>query len=135
MDPQKYGALLQGVQLERLYMDNCSAQSRKEKLWESASLSLSLDDKPKVREKTDEGFTIDHEYSLIAKPSGSRAYALKITCTFVLIYSSEQELPDEFIELFSDWNVRLNSWPYFREFVQSMTQRMAIPPLTLPLLK
>ncbi len=42
--------------------------------------------------------------------------------------------PDD-IEHFSKINPVYNAWPFWREFVQSMTTRMGFPALTIPLLK
>jgi preprotein translocase subunit SecB len=39
------------------------------------------------------------------------------------------------IEYFAKINPIYNAWPYWREFVQSMTIRMGFPALTIPLLK
>ena len=135
LTPKKYREILRGVQLHRFLMAECAAKLKQEELVQARSISIDLSDKPKVRQKMSDGFVVEHIYSLIAKPTGTRAHALKITCTFVLMYSSTDEVPDEFLEIFIKRNVRTNSWPYFRELVQNMTQRMDVPPLTLPLLK
>jgi hypothetical protein len=37
------------------------------------------------------------------------------------------------LNLFAEANGVFNAWPYFREFVQSTTQRMGVPPIVLPL--
>lgn len=41
----------------------------------------------------------------------------------------------ESIAAFKDGNAIFNCWPYAREFVQSMTERMAVHPPPLPLLR
>jgi len=134
---QKYQEALGGVQLEGLVLDECSAELRREKLLTSTSRSLTLavSDEPRVQAKSDHGFIIEQKYKLVAKPSNERAYALRLTCKFVLTYSSDGEVSDQFLEIFTSNNVSLNSWPYFRELVQNLTQRMGMPPLTVPLLK
>ncbi|MBN2053445.1 hypothetical protein JW905_00900 [bacterium] len=40
---------------------------------------------------------------------------------------------DSVWDVFSALNIPLNAWPYLREYVQNVTQRLGIPPLTLPL--
>lgn len=61
--------------------------------------------------------------------------ALEIRSVFRLTYglpkafqASQQE-----IQAFSVTNSMLNSWPYWREVVQSTVTRMGLPPLVLPL--
>ncbi|HEX9883411.1 MAG TPA: hypothetical protein VGA79_05555, partial [Desulfobaccales bacterium] len=47
----------------------------------------------------------------------------------------------DLIDQFDHWNYRFkinpisNAWPYWREFVQSMSARMGFPALTVPLLE
>jgi hypothetical protein len=61
----------------------------------------------------------------------------RIMSTFELIYF----LPDVIkptpreITAFCRTNAMLNSWPYWREFVQNTSVRMNMPPLTLPLFR
>lgn len=62
---------------------------------------------------------------------------VRIVSTFELLYS----LPDVIwpttgeINAFCKTNAMLNSWPYWREFVQNTIVRMNMPPLTLPLFR
>jgi preprotein translocase subunit SecB len=39
------------------------------------------------------------------------------------------------VKAFATTNGMLNVWPYWREFVQSVTSRAGLPPLTLPLFR
>lgn len=43
-----------------------------------------------------------------------------------------EDLTDDHLKHFADKNGVFNAWPYWREFVQNMTTRMQLPPLTLP---
>jgi hypothetical protein len=75
------------------------------------------------------------QYSLVAKRTADKAPAVDIRASFELLYTIPPDLKpsDREIKAFSVTNAMLNSWPYFREFVQSMIARMNLPPLTLPL--
>lgn len=55
---------------------------------------------------------------------------------FELVYQyiHEGDLSQENAELFGKVNGIYNVWPYWREFVQSMTARLSLPPLTMPLI-
>lgn len=61
----------------------------------------------------------------------------KISASFHLVYELPSELKPDRSEIlaFAQTNAVYNAWPYWREFVQSMTSRMNVPPLTLPLLR
>lgn len=60
---------------------------------------------------------------------------LRIEAQFVLRYRvpSFEGLKKANIAAFGELNGLYNAWPYWREFVQSTTVRMGLPPLTVPL--
>jgi len=59
---------------------------------------------------------------------------LRIEAQFALRYRvpSLAGLKKSNIEAFGELNGLYNAWPYWREFVQSTTVRMGLPPLTIP---
>ncbi len=59
---------------------------------------------------------------------------LRIEAQFVLRYRvpSFEGLKKANIVAFGELNGLYNAWPYWREFVQSTTVRMGLPPLTIP---
>jgi hypothetical protein len=70
-------------------------------------------------------------------PSPRSERALRIEGTFELLYSLPSNFrpkPEE-LGAFSRTNAMFNSWPYWREFVQSTVARMCLPPLTIPLFR
>lgn len=64
---------------------------------------------------------------------GSDNYLL-IEAEFLVIYSiqSFDDLSEDNIDAFADKNGLYNCWPYWREYVQSMTTRLGVSALTLP---
>lgn len=61
---------------------------------------------------------------------------VRIQGEYELEYSIESfdQIKPENIKAFGSMNGIYNAWPYWREFVQSMTVRMGLPPLTLPVM-
>lgn len=59
---------------------------------------------------------------------------VRIEAQFVLRYRvpSFESLKKANIDAFGELNGLYNAWPYWREFVQSTTVRMGLPPLTVP---
>lgn len=135
VSPNQYEKALQGVELESLVLDECSAKLKREKLLSSASLNVLVSDEQALKDQSEQRFIIEQKYKLIVKPSGERTHVLQVTATFILTYTLSSKVPRDFLKIFSEGNVHLNSWPYFRELVQNLTQRMGIRPLTVPLLK
>jgi hypothetical protein len=63
--------------------------------------------------------------------------AFRVAASFELAYKIPPDLDPSRQELraFAETNAVFNAWPYWREFAQSMTARMNLPPLTLPLFR
>jgi preprotein translocase subunit SecB len=62
---------------------------------------------------------------------------VSIAGVFELVYRIHAEIkasPSQ-LQAFAESNAVFNSWPYFREYVQAMTTRMALPPIMLPLFR
>jgi transcriptional regulator with XRE-family HTH domain/preprotein translocase subunit SecB len=62
---------------------------------------------------------------------------VSVECTFEVSYQLHPEFTPsaEQIKAFKDGNAIFNCWPYCRQYVQDMIQRMGYPPLILPLLR
>ncbi|WP_221225142.1 hypothetical protein [Aporhodopirellula rubra] len=63
----------------------------------------------------------------------SEETGLQILANYEVLFSIEGEHEQEAIEAFARLNGVFTAWPYMREFTQSCTCRMDLPPLTLPL--
>jgi preprotein translocase subunit SecB len=62
---------------------------------------------------------------------------LNVEATFLLLYkiSNIEGLDDLAFTSFAEINGVYNAWPYWREFVQSTSSRMGLPPLTVPVFR
>lgn len=60
---------------------------------------------------------------------------LLVEATFTLSYQlkSRDDILTDDLSVFAKINALHNVWPYWREFVQNITMRMGIPPVTLKL--
>lgn len=68
---------------------------------------------------------------------GSAKPYLAIAVSYLLTYgiADFEGIEPAQVESFAETNAVFNAWPYLREYVQSTTLRMGLPPLTVPLLK
>jgi hypothetical protein len=60
-----------------------------------------------------------------------------VECSFEVSYQLRPDFTPtaEQAKAFKDGNAIFNCWPYCRQYVQDMIQRMGYPPLTLPFLR
>jgi hypothetical protein len=75
-------------------------------------------------------------FSLVGADAEKKQESLRVEATFGLMYVTRSlgTVSPEALAAFSQTVGVQNVWPYWREFVQSMTGRMGLPPLRMPLL-
>ncbi len=66
-----------------------------------------------------------------------RLHSLAIEASFALQYqlASLEGLTEEQFKAFAMTNGIYNAWPYWREYVQSTTSRMGLPPIVVPVFR
>ncbi len=57
---------------------------------------------------------------------------IKINPVYILDFQVGGPMDDEIFKIFADSTVLVDSWPYFREIVQSTLLRMGLAPVVLP---
>jgi preprotein translocase subunit SecB len=134
MDPAEYRKLLKQVELKSIVLDSCSVKTNRDKI----AGNMKLDIRNKVDHLLEDENTsaiITIEYDVTATKTTKKDFALKMSCVYRVMLKSESPITEGFMEIFLNVNIHMNTWPYFREFVQSMLNRIGYPPLTLPFFK
>jgi hypothetical protein len=78
------------------------------------------------------GFEATADFTFSFQTQGEDEPIGTVRSVFSLKYKTAQPMSDDIWAVFSLRNLRLNAWPYAREFAQSATQRMDWPKFTLP---
>ena len=86
-------------------------------------------------EDCDGGFRAFATYRVRFSLPGSRKADARINSIWAVEFATPQPMTDALFGAFCEVNLRLNTWPYERELVQSMLARLDWPQLPLPLLK
>jgi hypothetical protein len=133
LDPKEYKEKLGSVDLKSICLDSFSAVVNRDKL--GSSMKTTINDKRKYEIKENGDVVFLHSFELINTTKSKKDYGIKISCSYSLCFRSKLELSSAFWDIFLAVNLHINTWPYFREFVQNTTQRMSVYPLTLPLIK
>lgn len=108
-------------------------KTRREKL--ASNMRLDIRHKTSYHIEDDNRATLISDYEIVATSTTKKEFAVKIGCAYQVVLMSASQFSEEFIDIYSQVNLPMNTWPYFREFVQSMIQKAGLPPLTLPFLK
>lgn len=129
VDPRTYNAFIRGVDLITVVLSSATVEA--EPIRPSARST-------KVNLRTDITLDDSDERTFTASATAAASFNHAdetlgtITCTFRLVYRSAEPITDAIWREFGTRNVRANVWPYAREFIQSMTQRMGWPSFVLP---
>ncbi len=132
LSPKDYNALLKNLELINIYLKECSSKLFVERNTIKNPV-FKVTDSYSVNKQVDSFYEIFHSYKISAKDN--KTTILEIKCTFGVLLESKEELTEDFFEIYNKISLPVNTWPYLREFANSTTARMNIPPLTLHLLK
>ncbi len=126
---EEYNLFLRGLELVHIALERVEAVQHPELLM-TENLRVDIVTKSKY-EYEDGKMKITSHFKVVAK--NKKKHALKVEGMYFLLYNSEQPVTDFLFGLYNEDVLPLNIWPFMRELVHSMTIRMGLPPLTLPL--
>jgi hypothetical protein len=139
IDPQVYSAFIQGLEIRQVFLLRASSERL---FFPEPNAKLSFDFPEATAElarfEDSSGFVAYLQYTidLLSKPEDAEVERFaSIAVTFEAIYNTKILITDEIFETFKDVNLKMNIWPYVREYVQSATMKMGLPGLVLPHLK
>jgi preprotein translocase subunit SecB len=103
-------------------------------------ISVSMGVKAKQVESSDEQLLVEVNFRLAGSKKGNESKGKTVVCVECTFEVSYQLRPGfaptaEQIKAFKDGNAIFNCWPYCRQYVQEMIQRMGYPSLVLPFLR
>ncbi len=91
-------------------------------------------DEARVGDSGEGRFRVSVRFEMNAVPEDGGSPLVTVSAVFDLEYGCEglEDFTEEQLSAFARLNGVFNAWPYWREFVQSMTTRMGLPALVLP---
>jgi len=131
--PKVYRKILDGVELRKLYLKTFQGKIDLDAI--TKVITVHISSTAHFTYKAENQVEISQKWDIVAKDKKSHSNCLNISVTYCLVLYSKQKFTKRFFEIYQKTSLPLNVWPFVREFVNSMTARMNIPPLTLPLFK
>lgn len=129
LSPEKYNKLLRRIELRDITLRDirasCGVGHFEEKVY------LLLKETAEIEDGSTDNVTFAISYDLKGKYKRRNAFSVK--ATYAVTFDLNDELPDEFFEIFKQTSLPLYTYPYFRELANSSISRMGLPPLILPL--
>ncbi len=134
LNPDEYRTILQGIELIDISLKDSKTFVNKDIL-QPNDLEINIKDQSSYEVGKDGLVIMVQQYSIDARKPTSKTRYFQATTTYLVRLKSEQPITKDFFDIYKEVSLPLNTWPFFREFIYSMTSRMNIPHVTLPLLK
>lgn len=131
--PEVYNAFIAGIELVRVRLVSSRVKARVEHPAPAAT-EIRVAYTPTF-EPHEAGFEAQANYRLEFINTSTEEVQGTIEATFALLFNSVQTMREEIFVVFGELNLKINSWPFVRELVQTNMARMGWPAFTLPLLK
>lgn len=133
IDPAAYAEFIRQIELEDIWLKAASIENlHGPSLPEPGPVKIVEGESS--WEPTPRGFYAYRNYKLKLSDERGREVA-NFDVTFGAEYKSDQPMTDDIFGVFSDINLPINLWPFFREFIYSAVGRMGWFPITLPAVK
>lgn len=134
ISPEEYGKVIRGLELRSISLLECDVKSDPEtsKIAFAELGKIPVDTSENASFAVIDG-TVNVTHSYLLQSRYKRKNILAVKANYLLTFASSEEFSPEFFEVFQQIALPMFTWPYFREFVASMTGRMDLPELQLGL--
>lgn len=131
--PEVYRRILEGLELKKLYVKSFAGQINVDAI--PKVMTVNISSSAEFVSKPKNQVEILQKWVVVAKDRSSKSECLSVWVTYCLVLYSKERFTRGFFEIYEKTSLPFNVWPFVREFVNSMTARMNVPPLNLPLFK
>jgi preprotein translocase subunit SecB len=131
VSPKKYSNILANIEIKKIGFLEISSNFNVEALKEGA---ISVDAKNEVEITHTENiktFAAIDGYQLTGRLEEKTLFTIKIK--IMVVFNCKAKPEEEFLKLFEQNTLKVITYPYVREEVQSLTTKMGITPLVLPM--
>jgi hypothetical protein len=131
LPPERYAAYLGSLNLDTIILKSASVKLLSNELGERNSFVLKED--YCTVEQLDKTTVVEVTYNLSAKSDKRKLVTVQVK--YWVRFLTSEPLPPEFFTIYNAASLPLQTFPYFRELVNSIFSRCGLPPLILPLRK
>lgn len=131
LSPFRYKKILEKIELNEIILLEVSAKRYPTHVREG--MNLQIKHEPQFVKRNEQEFDIIDSYIVTAKVSKKNIFKVKLV--WLLHFTTKIEVNEDFYEIYAEQSLILNTYPYVREMIHSLTNKMDVPPLLLPLKK
>jgi len=130
-----YDEFIKGLEIVSIRLIDLQASIDWEKLTKTQKLVPEIKDSVEIVSLKDNQFTLRHILKFTGKVKGSRSPFVKTKIVLECKYSSSPPATPEVLERFTQNELYLHTWPFFRYLLKDTLTKLELPPYTLPLMK
>ncbi len=134
LTPGEYRKHLQHVALREIDLSNLEAGLDRELALNAPGWGLEINMGVRIDQADTLSPTLFLAWDVIARAE-EEPPSIRVKATYRLQLETKEVLPPDFFAIYQQLSATPQVWPYLRELVQSLTGRMGIPQLVLPLYK
>lgn len=134
LSPEEYREILNGISLESIGLKQSKTFINTD-VKPPNEIKININDSSEFKLEADNLVSIFQTYEIDARPPKSKSRYLHLKVTFIVKILSEKPFTEDFFNIYKEISLHLNSWPYLREYINQVSSRMNITPLTLPFFK
>jgi hypothetical protein len=125
--------LLASVDLDDVTLESLDVRLDRSAYLKSDKLTLSIDRKVSFDDTDPTSPELFFEFDIVG--IAGRKHIVTVRPTYRLALRSSKPLPESFIAVYASVSADIQVWPFARELASSMTSKMGISRLILPLVK
>lgn len=129
----EYNAFISGLQLVHIRLASAEIDAPNPPERRPVAPVLNVDDA--TYRNGDDHFVVRQTLVFTGTYEAENEPALRLRASFEIRYTAAERMTEALFAEFRSRNVLVNSWPYFREYVQSTLARVGWPVMTLPAFK
>jgi preprotein translocase subunit SecB len=133
LSPPDYLEIIKEIELESISLIDCSAQLNPEQV--NPNMKVSIQEKSSFKRLNDDRIDIFHTYKMDVRAEEASKSFVFLNAKFKVELAHASKMTDDAFDIYSHHSLPVLTIPYFREFVNSITARMNISPITLPFVK
>lgn len=133
LSPEEYKNYIPFVHLVDTYFKSSEWEVDKSKLSNENQISISVENN--ITEINTESVEFVQNYKLRVTPEDQRKVAVKINCEIISACESDKELSEKFWITYAERTLPVVTFPLFREYAFSVSGKMGIKPIIVPLWK
>lgn len=130
---QPYTEFLRSLDLIWISLVNTQFSGDRQQYFEHKDHQLAVSWKSEAIEFGEDFFEVRADIAVkLSAPKSTRGF-FDLTATYMLHIHAPSPVDREYVARFAESELRLVIWPYIREYVSSVSGRMHVPPVLLPL--